>query len=84
MPNLNRGSTQPLLTQGDLAVHSLAIPSTRVLQAFENCSGGCFRLIEESIRQSRSLATIRDALLPKLLSGEIRVAEAEKLAEDVA
>lgn len=26
---------------------------------------------------------LRDALLPKLLSGEIRVAEAERLVEDV-
>lgn len=32
--------------------------------------------------QSRTLASIRDALLPKLLSGEIRVKEAEKFVEE--
>ena len=32
--------------------------------------------------ESETLAAIRDALLPKLLSGEIRVAEAERLVED--
>lgn len=32
--------------------------------------------------ESRTLATLRDTLLPRLLSGEIRVREAETLAED--
>ena len=36
--------------------------------------------IKASSEQSTRLAAIRDALLPKLLSGEIRVAEAERFA----
>ena len=35
-------------------------------------------------RESRTLAALRDALLPKLLSGEIRVADGEKTVEGVA
>lgn len=35
----------------------------------------------ESIVEYRTLATIRDALLPKLLSGEISVKDAEKFLE---
>ena len=35
------------------------------------------------ILESRTLAALRDALLPKLLSGELRVKEAEKLVDDV-
>jgi type I restriction enzyme S subunit len=31
--------------------------------------------------ESHTLATMRDALLPKLLSGEIRVKDAERFAE---
>lgn len=31
--------------------------------------------------ESATLAAIRDALLPKLMSGEIRVTDAEKIAE---
>jgi type I restriction enzyme S subunit len=30
--------------------------------------------------ESRNLAALRDALLPKLISGEIRVTDAEKFA----
>lgn len=33
---------------------------------------------------SRTLAALRDALLPKLLSGEIELPAAEKTAEEVA
>jgi type I restriction enzyme S subunit len=35
-----------------------------------------------SDRESRTLATIRDALLPKLISGEIRIKDAEKMVEE--
>jgi type I restriction enzyme S subunit len=37
-----------------------------------------------NLEQSLTLAKIRDTLLPKLMSGEIRVKEAEKILEDVA
>lgn len=39
------------------------------------------RLQDANEEESRALADIRDTLLPKLLSGEIRVKDAEKLME---
>jgi len=33
--------------------------------------------------ESRSLSTTRDSLLPKLISGEIRIPDAEKMLEEV-
>lgn len=38
---------------------------------------------DQARRQSDALGRLRDALLPKLMSGEIRVREAEKVVEDV-
>jgi type I restriction enzyme S subunit len=35
----------------------------------------------QNSRQSRTLTGLRDALLPKLLSGELRIRDAEKLVE---
>jgi type I restriction enzyme S subunit len=35
------------------------------------------------MRQSTLLAATRDALLPKLISGEIRIPDAEKMLEEV-
>jgi type I restriction enzyme S subunit len=40
-------------------------------------------LAEQRERENETLAEIRDALLPKLMSGEIRVREAEKVVEEV-
>ena len=38
---------------------------------------------ERLVKESRTLAALRDALLPKLLSGEVRVPEAEEAVEEV-
>lgn len=46
------------------------------LAALEGAAG-------QAIRESTKLAELRDALLPKLMSGEIRVKDAEKIVEDV-
>jgi len=37
-----------------------------------------------NVHQSRTLAALRDTLLPKLVSGELRVPDAERLAEEAA
>ena len=39
--------------------------------------------IVKKIHESRTLATLRDILLPKLISGEIRVPVAERALESV-
>lgn len=62
----------------------VVIPTQDVLQRFTDQVEVIHRQIVNNIRQSRALATIRDALLPKLMSGEIRVKDAEKLVEAAA
>lgn len=41
------------------------------------------RLAQQHERENQTLAELRDALLPKLVLGEIRVRDAEKVVEDV-
>ncbi|WP_211293144.1 restriction endonuclease subunit S [Brunnivagina elsteri] len=50
---------------------------------FEQVISSLICRISLNDEQSRTLASIRDTLLPKLLSGEIRVKEAEKIAAKV-
>jgi type I restriction enzyme S subunit len=76
---LNRGSTQPLLTQSDLSTQRFAIPSRAVLNKFHEHASGYFLKIDHIMNESRTLAALRDALLPKLIRGEIRVRDAEQL-----
>ncbi|MCK9194086.1 MAG: restriction endonuclease subunit S, partial [Nevskia sp.] len=75
---LNRGSTQPLLTQTDLKRQSFVLPTKDVVKAFADFSEPIFRQIVSNERESRTLATLRDTLLPKLLSGELSVAECQQ------
>jgi len=79
--SLDRGSTQPLLTQSDLKAQSLLLPRTEVLERFSSFADRLYKRIDESERESRTLAALRDALLPRLISGELRVKDAERFME---
>jgi type I restriction enzyme S subunit len=45
---------------------------------FGEVVGKYYTRIDSSNRESRTLAQLRDALLPKLISGKLRVKDAEK------
>jgi type I restriction enzyme, S subunit len=55
------------------------VPPTHLVERFEFLAGPLDKMIENNERQSATLSTLRDTLLPKLLSGEIRVKQAEKI-----
>lgn len=57
------------------------VPETRVLEAFMANVGPLHERITLNVYQCRRLAGLRDTLLPKLLSGEIKLPEAEELIE---
>lgn len=57
------------------------VPEARLLEKFSSVVGALYSKIINNLRQSDTLANIRDTLLPKLLSGEISVGEAEKEVE---
>jgi len=80
--SLNRGSTQPLLTQTDLKSHRMIVPIRQVLVHFSRFAGSAYGRIDCIEEESRTLASLRDALLPKLISGEIRVRDAEKFLKE--
>lgn len=71
--SLNRGSTQPLLTQSDLKAHRIALPKEPLLSAFHDITSKLFSLFDSAEHESRKLAALRDYLLPRLLSGRVRV-----------
>ena len=70
---LNRGSTQPLLTRGDLQAQPIVLPPVIVLAYFNRCTSFIFEEIDGRNRESLTLTALRDVLLPKLISGKMRV-----------
>ena len=71
--SIKGGSTQPLITQTDLKKIKCIIPEKNILKKFDIVSGQFIILIELNKQQINYLQKIRDTLLPKLMSGEIRV-----------
>ena len=62
----------------------MAVPTEEIAIKFGDLVKPLTTKIRANSEQSRSLSTLRDTLLPKLMSGEIRVVEAEKMVEGVA
>lgn len=73
------GSAQPNASAQVLAGATLVFSSPNIAQRFYQTVRPLDMTIAANQRQSRTLSSIRDTLLPKLLSGEIRVKDAEKL-----
>jgi len=55
-----------------------------VLKAFGHLAEPWLAAIVRNALESRTLAQLRDTLLPKLISGELRIADAEKFVERAA
>jgi type I restriction enzyme S subunit len=73
------GSAYPAVQPDSFARASGLLPPSPVLAAFEELVDPSLELVWRTDREARTLAALRDALLPGLLSGEIRVREAEKV-----
>jgi len=74
------GTKMPRTNWKDMARFPVALPPADLLRVFQQIAGPMLDLIRQSIHESRKLAVLRDYLLPKLLRGEVRVAEAENTA----
>jgi len=73
----------PCLENGKTALYLMAVPSEQIIQVFGDSVKPLMAKTTANSEQSRTIATIRDTLLPKLLSGETRVKEADKIVEDM-
>ncbi len=81
--SLNRGSTQPLLTQKDLGAQQRALPPNEILIEFEYVVAELYLKIQANSQQAQTLATLRDTLLPRLISGQLRLPDAEAALAEV-
>jgi type I restriction enzyme S subunit len=71
------------ITKNQLMSLSTIEPSQDFLKLFDEYVFPIDESIRVNVLKSRTLAEMRDRLLPKLMSGQIRVKDAEKLVEEV-
>ena len=69
------GAVQPKISQANLKSIPVVIPPANLIIAFNNQVNEMFALIRNIEEENKSLSTLRDSLLPKLMSGEIDVSE---------
>ena len=72
---INRGSTQPLITQSDIKQQMILIPQDEVLMKFEETVNILDKVIKNNNKAIKDLEVLRDTLLPKLMSGELKINE---------
>ena len=73
-----QGGVQQGIRMASLKQYQMALPNDRALRAFDNIATPIVSLIKENDKEIDRLASLRDALLPRLMSGELKVGEVEK------
>ena len=71
------GTTVNMLPTDAVQKPMVSVPPRVLLEAFDALALCLEHRREQTVRESRTLGDIRDALLPKLVSGEIRVRDPE-------
>jgi type I restriction enzyme S subunit len=77
------GAAYPAVKADTFETAKMILPGKGILKAFHDLVGLLRARIAHNQRQNHRLAGLRDALLPKLLSGEIELPEAETATEGV-
>lgn len=70
---MNAGSAVPSMTTEILNAVEVVIPSDEWLAKFEMICSPIFKQIKQYIIENQNLEQIRDALLPRLMNGEIKI-----------
>jgi type I restriction enzyme S subunit len=78
------GSTFQEISKANFRPLPVVVPSARVLEAFEGMVRPLWDRLCANVKEQATLAATRDLLLPRLMSGELRVKDAEHAVENAA
>ena len=83
LDEMNNDSAVPGLNRADALSSPVVVPGAAVLRPFTVRTSALIQLVETVDAENRTLAATRDALLPQLMSGKLRVRDAEAMASTV-
>ena len=72
------GTTFAEISKGNFRPMSVLVPDEKALAAFQRVTLPLYEQITTNVREAETLATLRDSLLPKLLSGELAATPEEQ------
>ena len=84
LAHLADGGAYPAVRPEIVAATGLVAAPENIFAAFSAATSGLVDRAEANKAENLTLASLRDLLLPKLMSGEIRVRDAEKMVEAAA
>ena len=76
------GSTFAEISKKAFRPFEIVVPSQAIVAAYTETAGAIYDKIADGVMASNTLTKLRDTLLPKLISGELRIPEAEQLTEE--
>ncbi len=77
------GSTFPSVSKLDIESIPFVLPGQTIRILFSEICHGIYECLASHSKQTETLSQIRDALLPKLISGELRIPDAERMLQEV-
>ena len=76
--SMQQGAAQPHIYPSDLMRLTICSPlKSQISEEFEARVATLFTFIGHNQKQAQNLATLRDTLLPRLISGQLRLPDAE-------
>ena len=78
------GTTVTMLPIDALQMPAVVEPPSALLEVFDELALGLEHRREQAVGESRTLGALRDALVPRMVSGELRVRDAERLVGAIA
>ncbi|APY06918.1 hypothetical protein BWZ20_00770 [Winogradskyella sp. J14-2] len=77
------GTTMPIINKSRFEEIEVIMPTSTVLNSFEKNMSYLDEQIFNNTKENQSLTQLRDTLLPKLISGEVRLKEFKEQVESV-
>ncbi|WP_346380625.1 restriction endonuclease subunit S [Acidithiobacillus sp.] len=79
---LSNGARMPRTSWHDIETYKVVLPDAPIVEAFDRVSRPLFERIYSNIEAARTLAKLRETLLPRLISGKLRLPEAKEQLEE--
>lgn len=77
------GSVFDTITRDTLTGVAIVYPGEKIISNFESAVSSIMGRIRENLEQATTLTSLRDTLLPRLISGQLRLPEAQAMVESV-
>ena len=76
---LSNGAKMPRIGWNDIAAYPLVVPSEPIASAYTEVVSPLLDRMKGNVFRAHTLTTLRDTLLPRLISGQLRLPEADAL-----